>query len=293
MAAMCAAPVMPREPPTTSTVPTERLWSSPPLGWTSAATPPSVSSHTSVSWSARRRDADGRHRDLAAEGAAGRDEVAHLGGVQRHGEVGHHGGAVHRAGAGADAAGDVDAHHGAGRLVDEGDGRGGAALGRAGEAGAEDGVHHDVGQFGDQHHVLVGLGPRAEGPHLHAQVVRDLQVQPRITCVLVVGGQGEHRDLDAGVEQLARHDEAVAAVVALAAEHHDLFRRRSARRISPATARPARSMRCPPGMPMPLMAMESTVRITSAVYRPTSSDSSISVPPSGRQPRRRPCRRCG
>ena len=37
--------------------------------------------------------------DLAAEGAAGRDEVADLGGVQRHREVGDDGRPVHGAGA--------------------------------------------------------------------------------------------------------------------------------------------------------------------------------------------------
>src|SRR5665648_609664 len=46
-----AAPVMPLEPPITSTVPTERLWSSAPLGTSSGCKPSSVRSQTSVSWS--------------------------------------------------------------------------------------------------------------------------------------------------------------------------------------------------------------------------------------------------
>src|SRR5665647_361925 len=50
IAVMCAAPVMPLEPPTTSTVPTERLWSRAPLGTSSGARPSSVRSQTSVSW---------------------------------------------------------------------------------------------------------------------------------------------------------------------------------------------------------------------------------------------------
>ncbi len=49
MAVMWAAPVMPREPPTTSTVPTERLWSSAPFGTIRSSSPSSVSSRTSAS----------------------------------------------------------------------------------------------------------------------------------------------------------------------------------------------------------------------------------------------------
>ena len=95
-------------PPTTSTVPTDRLWSSAPLGRSSGCSPSAVSSQTSGVALTRRRDADGHDHDLAATGAAWGDEMADLGGVHGHGEVGVDRRPVDLAGAGAHAAGDVD-----------------------------------------------------------------------------------------------------------------------------------------------------------------------------------------
>ena len=173
---------------------------------------------------AQRRDADGRDHHLAAERAARRDEVAHLGGVQGHGEVGLHGRPVHGAGARADAAHDVDADHGAGRLVDELDDRGRLALGGAGEPGAEDRVDHHVGHLREDHGVL-GERPALarRGAHVHAQRREDVEVQPGVAPVLVRRREQEHGDLDARVEELARDHEPVPAVVALAGEDHGLL----------------------------------------------------------------------
>ena len=172
---------------------------------------------------AQRRDADGRDDDLAAEGPAGSHEVADLGGVQRHGEIGKDRRPVDGAGAGPHSAGDVDADHRARGLVDQLDGRGGGALGRPREPGAEDRVDDHVGHL-DDHDGVLGWGTlgveRLAGSD--AELAEDVQIELRVAGVLAGGGQGEHRDLDAGVEELARHHEAVAAVVALAGEHDGL-----------------------------------------------------------------------
>ena len=126
---------------------------------------------------------------------------------------------------GADAAHDVDAHHGAGRLVDELDGRGGRALGRAGEAGAEDGVDDHVGHLREHHRR-----PRASAPPSSVAGRTSTPSLPRMSRLSLASpvyssGAASMNTVTshAGVEQLARDDEAVAAVVALAGEHHGLL----------------------------------------------------------------------
>ena len=164
---------MPREPPTTSTVPTERLWSSEPLGTSSGATPSSVSSQTSASWS---------HSGGMPIGATTTSPLSAPPGVTKWPTLAACSVTVRSATTagpctapvlGADAAGDVDADHGAGRLVDELDGRGGGALGGAREPGAEDGVDDDVGHL-REHHGVLGERPVVVDAvaHVHAELAR-------------------------------------------------------------------------------------------------------------------------
>ncbi len=55
-----------------------------------------------------------------------------------------------------------------------------------------------------------------------AKPTQDLEVRSRVAANLGDTSDQEHRDVHAALHQRARHDEAVAAVVAAAAEHSDL-----------------------------------------------------------------------
>ena len=73
---MAAAPLMPREPPATSTVPTERLWSASVLGRTTQADRVAREREDVGLLVAGRRDADGHDHDVAGAAVAGAHEVA-------------------------------------------------------------------------------------------------------------------------------------------------------------------------------------------------------------------------
>ncbi len=224
-AAMCAAPLMPREPPTTRTVPTERLWSSALFGTTSSATPSAVSSHTSVSWSHSGGMPMGTITTSPLKAPPGVTKWPTLEACSATVRSAATAGPCTAPASAPDPAGDVDAHDGAGRLVDELDGQRRRPLGGPGEAGAEDGVHHHVGHLGERDDALVQLaGVVRRRQHVHAQLLQDVQVEGGVVLVLARRREDEHRHLDGGVEQLARHDEAVTAVVALAGEDDDLVR---------------------------------------------------------------------
>ena len=151
------------------------------------------------------------------------------------------------------------------------------------ETGAEDGVERDV-----------GVADRLDAvDDLDAEPFGDLEVEAGVALVDVAAGDREHGHLDAGVEQLAGDDEAVAAVVALAGIDHDALGRRRRSMSSRATAAPARSMRWPPGMPSPSIAAASVARIFSAVKqtdRQRLEHRHPPCPPAGldRSSRRRP-----
>ena len=78
------------------------------------------------------------------------------------------------------------------------------------EAGAEDGVD-DAGRAAER-----GLLERAR-----ARLGQALEVGARVAPQLLGIGQEQHVDLPAGLAQQPRHHQPVAAVVALADDHHD------------------------------------------------------------------------
>ena len=85
---------------------------------------------------------------------------------------------------------------------------------------------------------------RCDEPNI--QVPKYLQVGRRVSLVLALRSQ--NRDFDAGAVQLAGDDEAVATVVAAAADEESLPWEYRSRAIL-AMATPARSISTPPGMP--------------------------------------------
>jgi hypothetical protein len=160
-----------------------------------------------------------RHADLLHAQLADRLErpVGEQPGLERREGGRHvrlHAGARSHAGVGVHARGLVDRHHAravGARPVHGGDGLGQLALGRAADAGAEQRVH--------QHQARAGL-PAAE-PHVdaHAQRLAGLRHGPRVALQLGEGDPGVHLHRHARAVEVARRAPAVAAVVALAAEH--------------------------------------------------------------------------
>jgi len=56
----------------------------------------------------------------------------------------------------------------------------------------------------------------------HAEAAEDLEVHPGVAAHIGDAAEQEHRDVDAALHQRARDDEAIATVVAAAAQHADL-----------------------------------------------------------------------
>ena len=86
-----------------------------------------------------------------------------------------------------------------------------------------------------------------------AEPAEDLEVDPRVAAHVGDAADEKHRDVDAALHQRPRDDEAVAAVVAAAAEHGDaaLARDRAyIASIAATTWRPAFSISTSDGMPM-------------------------------------------
>ena len=217
---------MPFDPPTTSTVPTERLWSSDALGTTSSATASSVSSHTLGSWS---------HSDGMPMGATTTSPEKAPPGVTKWPTLAACSATVTSAitagpwiepllaptplmmstlttAPGASLISSMTAAAG--------------PLAAPVKPGAEDGVDDHVGHL-REHHRVFGERPVLvrRGAHVHPKPAEDVQVQLGVARVLLRRREQEHGDFHALVEQLARDHEPVPAVVALAGEHHGLLGR--------------------------------------------------------------------
>ena len=87
-----------------------------------------------------------------------------------------------------------------------------------------------------------------------AEPSENVEIDARVALELGDAADDEHRAFDAALMQRARDDEAVAAVVAVAAEHGDARRRdrRRATSIAATTCRPAFSISTSDGMPIVL-----------------------------------------
>ena len=158
------------------------------------------------------RDADVADQHLARVRLAGADPQAGLGGVEGDGHRGAHRlSADHPAGR-VDSARDVDAEDRRGCGVDHGDRFGHGPARRALEAGPEQGVDDDAGS-------VQCLAHAAQWQRLGAG--QALEVRARVTADVPRLGGEHHPRLTAFLAQQARHDEAIAAVVALAAHDRD------------------------------------------------------------------------
>ena len=91
------------------------------------------------------------------------------------------------------------------------------------KAGADDGIDDQValGDFAEVQLPLLRVGDLDDG---QADAAEDLEVGARVAAHVADAAEQEHGRLDAALRQRARDDEAVAAVVAAAAQHADLAR---------------------------------------------------------------------
>ena len=156
----------------------------------------------------------------------------------------------------------IDRDHRDARRVDVGDDAFDQAGERRVEAGAEDRVHDQraVADFGKVQLPRLAVGDLDDG---QAEAAEDLEVDPRVAADLGDAADEEHRDVDAALQERARDDEAVAAVVAAAAEHGDLPLAEVAciASIAATTWRPAFSMSTSDGMPISSIVRRSASRI--------------------------------
>ncbi len=144
---------------------------------------------------------------LAGVGLAGVDPQARLGRVEGNRDRRTHRAGAHHTRRSVHSGGHVHADDGCAAGVCGVDRLGDRAVGLAGEAGAEQRVDDcdAIAHRPESHGWLAG----------QAQ-----QVLPRVSLQLLRGPGGEHIDFAAGIAQQARRHETVAAVVALAAQHH-------------------------------------------------------------------------
>ena len=199
----------PREPPTTSTSPELNLVELASRRGASARAPARDQPRGGLGRRAG-RDPDRRHADLAGTPLTRCHPVAELGGVEGDREVGAHRDSLDLPGGGVDAGGDVGGHHRRVTAVDRLDREIGGRPRRPLEAGAEDRVDDDPG-------ALEG-GREPAGLDLAGGGVDAVEVGGGIGRELVSRPQQERLDLMAGARQVAGGDEAVATVVALAAD---------------------------------------------------------------------------
>ena len=164
---------------------------------------------------------------------AGRDPLAELGGVEADGEVGLDRRARDLAAGGVDAGGDVAGDDRRAAAVDRLDRRRGRLARRAGEAGAEDRVD-DRARAGQPGVEVAGVD-RAPPPS-----------RSRLAAASPLSSYGrpeqQRLDLEAHLRAEPRRDQAVAAVVALAADDPHRPLRARARATASAPARPAASI---------------------------------------------------
>ena len=132
--------------------------------------------------------------------------------------------------------------------------RGGERLARrAAEAGSEQGVD-DGARAGE------ALG----GEGLGSRPGQALEVGERVAAQLAEVARRQHVDLVAVLAQQARHDQPVAAVVALADDDPDRPRPPAVAAVTRARPSPARSIRSSEGTPRCSIAQASTARISAA-----------------------------
>ncbi len=166
------------------------------------------------------RDADVGDLDAAGVLLARPDPQAGLGGVEGDGHRGVHGLAFYDPRRGVDAARHIHAHHGRAGPLDRRDRLGYSSMGRAAEAGAEQRVD-DHGRALERSHGLLPLRPRAAVEARRPRAGQSLEVARGIAGELLRGGDAHEHHFPPAVTQQPRDDEAVAAVVALAAHDRD------------------------------------------------------------------------
>ena len=123
-------------------------------------------------------------------------------------------------GVGREACRQIDRHHRHAELVDVGDDR----LEQPGQAAAEPGAeqrvddHVALGDFGEVQLPLLRVG---DLDHRHADAAEHFEVDAGVVLHFRDAAEQEDHRLDAALRQRAGDHEAVAAVVAAAAEHGD------------------------------------------------------------------------
>ena len=118
----------------------------------------------------------------------------------------------HRAGIGVDAAGDVQRQLGSGQPIDAGDELGVAAFERAGEAYAEQAIHHQVGPQRCRWRRIRVAAACAPFPERDQRVFGQLVFVP---------GEYQFDAVEPALE-LCRHLEGIAAVVARTGQYQDV-----------------------------------------------------------------------
>ena len=106
------------------------------------------------------------------------------------------------------------------------------------QAGAEDGVHDEIALRDFREVQLPRLLVR-DLDHRDAEAPENFDVQAGVAFDVGEAADHEHRDVGAALVERPRHHEAVAAVVAAAAQHRDVAILRDRRRPLPAPPPPA------------------------------------------------------
>ena len=240
-AARTAAPVLPREPATISTRPQSPLCASAARGCDQRPhrlTGQQLQLRPVGLVDQRQRNADVGNHHVAGDVFGRRQHQRHLRRRQGHGHVGLEDRADELAGIGRQPRRQIDRDHRRLGGVDVGDDRLVQAGERPAEPGADDGVDDDVGG-GDLRAVQL---PRLRVDDLddrQAEPADDVEVEPGVATD--VGERADDVDghLDTALVQRAGDDEAIAAVVAGAAQHGDCG--------APPARRPAIPSPPPPG----------------------------------------------
>ena len=166
----------------------------------------------------RRRDADVGDHEIAAVGVGGRQDQRNLRRRQRHRHRRLDRLPVELVRVRRHAGRQIDGDDRHAEPVDVGDDRLEQAGQRPVEAGADDRVDDQValGDLAEVQLPLLRVGDLHDG---EADAAEDLEVDARVAADVADAAEQEHRRLDAALRQRPRDDEAVAAVVAAAAQH--------------------------------------------------------------------------
>ena len=161
-----------------------------------------------------RRKGEGRDVQPAAVPKAGPQQVAALGQAEGDGEIGPYRGAHHRAGVAVHAGGHVEAEHGLAAAVDPLDDFTLQTRHRTGQPRAQQGIHNDVagGEISGQ---MIDFLERF---NLDRQAGENLPVLKSCPAQAILVTDHDHLQCSLGSMQASRHHEAVATVVANAAD---------------------------------------------------------------------------